>query len=126
MPATARRWDIFCAVVDNYGDAGVCWRLARQLAGEHGLAVRLFVDALPALARIAPAIDPLRAEQIAHGVRICRWGGPDGVPAGIGTASVRQNAARAAASARNASRRAMRSPSRSRPPLDGVNPGKKK
>ena len=27
------RCDIFCAVVDNYGDAAVCWRLARQLAG---------------------------------------------------------------------------------------------
>ncbi|MDO9602214.1 MAG: elongation factor P maturation arginine rhamnosyltransferase EarP, partial [Rhodocyclaceae bacterium] len=28
--------DIFCAVIDNLGDAGVCWRLARQLAREHG------------------------------------------------------------------------------------------
>ena len=25
------RWDIFCTVVDNYGDIGTCWRLARQL-----------------------------------------------------------------------------------------------
>ena len=38
--------DLFCRVVDNYGDLGVCWRLARQLAGEHGVAVRLWVDAL--------------------------------------------------------------------------------
>ncbi|WP_187492385.1 elongation factor P maturation arginine rhamnosyltransferase EarP, partial [Pantoea agglomerans] len=22
-------WDIFCTVVDNYGDIGVTWRLAR-------------------------------------------------------------------------------------------------
>ncbi len=29
--------DIFCNVIDNYGDIGVCWRLARQLAHEHGL-----------------------------------------------------------------------------------------
>ena len=28
-------WDIFCSVVDNYGDIGVTWRLARQLAAEH-------------------------------------------------------------------------------------------
>ena len=28
------RWDIFCRVVDNYGDAGVAWRLARELAAE--------------------------------------------------------------------------------------------
>ena len=26
------RWDIFCQIVDNYGDAGVCWRLARALS----------------------------------------------------------------------------------------------
>jgi hypothetical protein len=29
-------WDIFCSVVDNYGDIGVTWRLARQLVAEHG------------------------------------------------------------------------------------------
>jgi uncharacterized repeat protein (TIGR03837 family) len=27
-------WDVFCRVIDNFGDIGVCWRLARQLAGE--------------------------------------------------------------------------------------------
>ena len=27
-----RTWDIYCAVIDNYGDVGVCWRLARHLA----------------------------------------------------------------------------------------------
>jgi uncharacterized repeat protein (TIGR03837 family) len=78
----SQRWDIFCAVVDNYGDAGVCWRLARQLVSEHGLTVRLFVDTLPALARIAPAIQPARAQQIAHGVRVCHWEGPYGALAG--------------------------------------------
>lgn len=46
LPAT---WDIFCRVVDNFGDIGVCWRLARQLAAEHGLRVRLWVDDLKAL-----------------------------------------------------------------------------
>jgi uncharacterized repeat protein (TIGR03837 family) len=83
MPQHAHRWDIFCAVVDNYGDAGVCWRLARQLVSEHGLTVRLFVDTLPALARIAPVIQPARAQQIAHGVRVCHWEGPHGALAGI-------------------------------------------
>ncbi|NBX99883.1 MAG: DUF2331 family protein, partial [Burkholderiaceae bacterium] len=29
------RWDIFCQIVDNFGDAGVCWRLARSLAIRH-------------------------------------------------------------------------------------------
>ncbi|WP_157072023.1 elongation factor P maturation arginine rhamnosyltransferase EarP, partial [Cupriavidus sp. HPC(L)] len=43
---TIRSWDIFCTVIDNFGDIGVCWRLARQLAQEHGHAVRLWVDDL--------------------------------------------------------------------------------
>jgi uncharacterized repeat protein (TIGR03837 family) len=36
-------WDIFCHVIDNWGDLGVCWRLAAQLA-ERGQQVRLWVD----------------------------------------------------------------------------------
>jgi uncharacterized repeat protein (TIGR03837 family) len=76
MPASVPRWDIFCAVVDNFGDVGVAWRLARQLAREHGLAVRLFVDHLPVLARLAPQIDPARSMQTALGVEVRRWDGP--------------------------------------------------
>jgi uncharacterized repeat protein (TIGR03837 family) len=48
MPKT---WDIFCRVVDNYGDAGVCWRLARRLARKGGV-VRLWIDDLPTLERL--------------------------------------------------------------------------
>ncbi len=39
-----RQYDIFCKVVDNFGDIGVCWRLARQLVDEHNVSVRLWVD----------------------------------------------------------------------------------
>lgn len=39
-------WDIFCKVVDNFGDIGVCWRLAHQLAEEHGQHIHLWVDDL--------------------------------------------------------------------------------
>ena len=74
MPASPR-WDIFCAVVDNYGDVGVAWRLARQLAGEHAIAVRLFVDDMHALARLAPEIDAATSEQRARGVDVRRWVG---------------------------------------------------
>ncbi len=49
-----QRWDIFCRVIDNYGDAGVCWRVARQLAKEHGIQVRLWIDNLPSLAHLVP------------------------------------------------------------------------
>ncbi|KAF0163423.1 MAG: hypothetical protein FD157_3070 [Rhodocyclaceae bacterium] len=48
------RCDIFCAVVDNFGDAGVCWRLARLLADEHGWQVRLWIDDPAPLQRMAP------------------------------------------------------------------------
>jgi uncharacterized repeat protein (TIGR03837 family) len=64
------RWDLFCRVVDNFGDAGVCWRLARQLAHEHGLAVTLWIDDVRTLARIAPALVPDRDDQGACGVRV--------------------------------------------------------
>ena len=70
-----QRWDIFCSVVDNYGDAGVAWRLARQLAAEYGRDTRLFVDAMPVLARIAPDVDPSRERQRARGVDVVRWHG---------------------------------------------------
>ena len=78
---TAQRWDIFCKVVDNYGDAGVCWRLARQLVAEHGLAVTLWIDALASLARIAPTLDVALADQTISGVRVRRTDTAD--PAGL-------------------------------------------
>lgn len=74
-PSLSRRWDIFCSVVDNYGDVGVAWRLARQLASEHGIGVRLFVDGLDALAKLVPQVDALRGEQSVQGVDVWRWGG---------------------------------------------------
>lgn len=46
--------DIFCTVIDNLGDAGVCWRLARQLTVEHGWRVRLLIDDPAPLAQLAP------------------------------------------------------------------------
>lgn len=58
--------DIFCRVIDNLGDAGVCWRLARQLAVEHGWRGRLWID------------DPAPIEGFAPGqavVEVCRWEG---------------------------------------------------
>ncbi|TMG95376.1 MAG: elongation factor P maturation arginine rhamnosyltransferase EarP [Betaproteobacteria bacterium] len=74
MPA--QRYDVFCKVVDNYGDAGVSWRLARQLVREHDLAVTLWIDALASLAKIAPRVDALRDDQVLAGVRIRVWKEP--------------------------------------------------
>src|SRR5690242_8896754 len=69
----AQRYDIFCKVVDNYGDAGVSWRLARQLVREHDMAVTLWIDAIASLARIATGIDPTRKVQSSEGVRVRAW-----------------------------------------------------
>ena len=55
-----KTWDLFCRVIDNFGDVGVAWRLARDLAGR-GIIVRLWLDDARAL----------------------RWMAPNGVPAGI-------------------------------------------
>jgi uncharacterized repeat protein (TIGR03837 family) len=46
-------WDIFCTVIDNHGDLGVCWRLTRQLLAQ-GQSVRLWVDDASALVWMAP------------------------------------------------------------------------
>jgi uncharacterized repeat protein (TIGR03837 family) len=66
-------WDIFCSVVDNYGDIGVTWRLARQLAVEYGIAVRLWVDDLRAFRQIRPEVDCTAATQFVCGVEIRPW-----------------------------------------------------
>lgn len=75
MPLPAS-WDLFCRVVDNYGDIGVCWRLARQMAGEHGVRVRLWVDDLRAFGRICPDIDAALAVQACRGVEVRHWTEP--------------------------------------------------
>jgi uncharacterized repeat protein (TIGR03837 family) len=57
-------WDIFCKVIDNHGDIGVCWRLAAGLAAR-GEQARLWVDDASALAWMAPGG--------VSGVQVCRW-----------------------------------------------------
>jgi uncharacterized repeat protein (TIGR03837 family) len=64
---SAPQWDIFCQVIDNHGDLGVCWRLSRQLAGR-GQRVRLWVDDASALRWMAPAGCP--------GVEVRAWTQP--------------------------------------------------
>ncbi|TDV70425.1 elongation factor P maturation arginine rhamnosyltransferase EarP [Pseudomonas sp. LP_7_YM] len=66
-------WDIFCTVVDNFGDVGVTFRLARQLVAEHDLQVRLWVDDLSAFARLCPGADAQAEQQWHDGVQVCSW-----------------------------------------------------
>ncbi len=81
MDKPAERWDIFCRVVDNYGDVAVSWRLARQLAREHGKRVRLWLDDLTVLAKLRPEIDPAYDLQRLDQVEVARIGEPFAVDA---------------------------------------------
>jgi len=71
MPPSLR-WDVFCRIVDNFGDAGVCWRLARQLTREHGIAVTLWIDDVASLARFVPGLAENRNDQASNGIRVRR------------------------------------------------------
>jgi len=61
------QWHLYCRVVDNYGDVGVAWRLASDLA-RRGESVRLAVDDRSAVAWLAPDGAP--------GVEIVAWDDP--------------------------------------------------
>ena len=84
----ARTLALFCKVVDNYGDIGICWRLARQLQAEHGIAVTLWVDDLATFARLCPQLDQGAAVQEIDGVSVRHWTGNDGVFAPAGMADI--------------------------------------
>ncbi|MCK6408455.1 MAG: elongation factor P maturation arginine rhamnosyltransferase EarP [Thauera sp.] len=75
VTAARPRWEIFCQVVDNFGDIGVCWRLARDLARRDTGQVRLWVDDWGALERICPAVAQLDAATgcTVDGVVLRRW-----------------------------------------------------
>ena len=65
------QWDIFCKVIDNFGDIGVCWRLAADLAAR-GQRVRLWVDDASALTWMASGG--------CDGLQVLPWTDPLDVP----------------------------------------------
>lgn len=71
--STPQRWDIFCKIVDNFGDIGVCWRLSQLLANEHQQRVRLFIDDFYIAKKIIPQFDPTRKNQTINNVNIAAW-----------------------------------------------------
>ncbi len=68
-----KRWDIFCKIVDNFGDIGVCWRLASQLRVEHGLEIRLWIDDLEAAQKIIPSLNIAENSQVCDEITILKW-----------------------------------------------------
>lgn len=77
-PSATPTLAIFCKVVDNFGDIGICWRLARQLRHEHGVAVTLWVDDLASFRRICPEVGTAAALQDVRGVTVRHWVSQDG------------------------------------------------
>lgn len=70
QPIETRHWDIFCSVIDNYGDIGVSWRLAKILRHDFEQNVRLFVDDLNALHTLVPETDPLLNQQLIQQIEV--------------------------------------------------------
>lgn len=68
-----KNWDIFCKVIDNFGDIGVCWRLAKQLQSEHQLTIRLWVDDLTVAKKIIPDLNSELSRQIIDEICILNW-----------------------------------------------------
>ncbi|MEN9867471.1 MAG: elongation factor maturation arginine rhamnosyltransferase EarP, partial [Pseudomonadota bacterium] len=64
---------IFCQVVDNYGDIGFCWRLARQLVLDYAQQVTLWVDDFASFQKICGSLDLAQAVQAVEGVSIRHW-----------------------------------------------------
>lgn len=68
--------DVFCRVVDNFGDIGVTWRLVRQLQREHNWSIRLWVDDLKSFQRLEARVDLYALQQVIEHIEIIHWGDP--------------------------------------------------
>ena len=73
MTPDPQRFDVFCRVVDNLGDAGVALRLSKQLVHEHAIDVTLWIDDVGRLALIASGVAERLADQRHAGIRVRRW-----------------------------------------------------
>jgi hypothetical protein len=68
--------DVFCRVVDNFGDIGVTWRLVRQLQREHNWSIRLWVDDLKSFQRLEARVHLHALQQVIEQIEIIHWGDP--------------------------------------------------
>ena len=71
---------LLCKVVDNYGDIGVVFRLAKALSvllPSGGAGLRLIVDNLEAFAQLSPGVDVSKPIQEHRGWTICQWDAAD-------------------------------------------------
>jgi len=68
-----KNYDIFCKIVDNFGDIGVCWRLAHQLQNAHGINIRLWIDDLHIAKQLIPELDTSQRIQLIDNITIATW-----------------------------------------------------
>ena len=65
---------ILCKVVDNFGDIGVVYRLARALTELSGkLNLRIVVDNLDSFSLLEPGVNPSKEVQLVNGWQILQW-----------------------------------------------------
>lgn len=74
--------DVFCRVVDNFGDIGVTWRLVRQLQREHHWSTRVWVDDLKIFQRLEARVNVHALQQVIDHIEIIHWAdsAPDLIP----------------------------------------------
>ncbi|WFE68647.1 elongation factor P maturation arginine rhamnosyltransferase EarP [Thiomicrospira sp. R3] len=71
-----KHWELFCRVIDNYGDIAVCWRLAKTLTQDNQIKVRIWVDDLSTLKALVPATDRRALKQQLEGIEVFYWSDP--------------------------------------------------
>lgn len=72
-PMTHHTCDVFCCVIDNFGDAGIAWRLVQCLRAENGWKMRLIIDDVSVLSALVPELDAACSEQQFCDVQIVAW-----------------------------------------------------
>jgi len=64
---------LWCRVIDNFGDAGVAWRLAKSLSQEFHWRVRLLIDEPATLAAFVPECPASAQKASVLGIEVRRW-----------------------------------------------------
>lgn len=72
-PKPSLSYDIFCDVVDNLGDIGVCWRLSKALVELQRASVRLWCNNLSVAKRIISEIDVSQPSQRIQNIEVREW-----------------------------------------------------
>ncbi|AWD32302.1 hypothetical protein CKSOR_00172 [Candidatus Kinetoplastibacterium sorsogonicusi] len=65
--------DIFCNVIDNYGDIGFCWRLSKNLENRYKWKISLWINNLNAFANIEKNINTISSKQFVNNISIRYW-----------------------------------------------------